>query len=131
MPVYDQSAGRAYVWVITSFLCFSLVAGGICLLIYLFYPPSETTHWLPILGVILVGLPWFFWFLTCMYRICSRVCGISIGIGGPGGCGGSGGNYSNAGGSVAASNISHGDQTRSKSTRSDDSEAPLSKSMSS
>lgn len=136
MPVHDQNAGRAFVWLITSFLCFSLVAGGICLSLYLIYPPSQNTNWLPLVGVILVAIPWIFWFLTCMYRLCSRVCGRNVGIGGGGGGGGGGsgndGNFSNAGGSVADNNnIGQVGQASCTSVRSNDSDAPLSKSMAS
>lgn len=90
----DPSAGRAFIWIVTCFLFFSILMGGACLVIYMILPETETTTWLPIVGLSLVCLPWFFWLLTFFYRIVSRACGfrVSLGIG------------ADAGGAVPANN---------------------------
>ncbi|KAK4593652.1 hypothetical protein RGQ29_017670 [Quercus rubra] len=54
---------------IISFLFFScIVCGGVFLSIYLFLPQSQSSAWYPIAGLILVGVPWLFWFLAYLYR---------------------------------------------------------------
>ncbi|KAF3968866.1 hypothetical protein CMV_007288 [Castanea mollissima] len=54
---------------IISFLFFScIVCGGVFLSIYLFLPQSQSSSWYPIVGLILVGVPWLFWFLAYLYR---------------------------------------------------------------
>ena len=54
---------------IISFLFFScIVCGGVLLSIYLFLPQSQSSTWYPIAGLILVGVPWLFWFLAYLYR---------------------------------------------------------------
>ncbi|GAB4835565.1 hypothetical protein Ancab_000474 [Ancistrocladus abbreviatus] len=78
MPVVEQRAGNCYIWVISVFLFLCIVAGGTFLALYLTDPGSASVHWYPIAGVILVGLPWFFWLLTCSYRLISRACGFRM-----------------------------------------------------
>lgn len=50
---------------------------------YMILPETETTAWLPMVGLFLVCLPWFFWILTFFYRVISRACGfrVSLGVG--------------------------------------------------
>ncbi|XP_038900833.1 uncharacterized protein LOC120087896 [Benincasa hispida] len=83
MSLVNPSAGRAFIWIVTCFLFFSIISGGGCLLMYMILPETETTAWLPVAGLSLVCLPWFFWLLTFFYRVISRACGfrVSIGIG--------------------------------------------------
>ncbi|XP_011649431.1 putative uncharacterized protein DDB_G0284715 [Cucumis sativus] len=83
MSLVNPSAGRAFIWIVTCFLFFSILSGGGCLLMYMILPETETTAWLPITGLSLVCLPWFFWLLTFFYRVLSRACGfrVSLGIG--------------------------------------------------
>ena len=50
----------------TFFVC--IVAGGTCLCLYIFLPGAQHTSWYPIVGFILVGIPWLFWLLTYCYR---------------------------------------------------------------
>ncbi|KAL5554953.1 hypothetical protein UlMin_037189 [Ulmus minor] len=95
MLVSDPRAGRAFIWLIYSFLFISIAVGGGCLVMYMILPDTTTTSWLPVVGVTLVCLPWLFWLFTFFYRIFSRVIGFRIGIGnraGSGRGGGAGGN---------------------------------------
>lgn len=48
---------------------------------YMVLPHSDTQSWLLAAGITLVCLPWLFWFLTFVYRVISRVCGLRVGIG--------------------------------------------------
>ena len=71
-----------------------IIAGGGCLLAYLLLPQEQVSSWLPVVGVILVCLPWTFWLLTFIYRIVSRAFGFRVSFGGNGGGkGGNGKNY--------------------------------------
>ncbi|KAK7358797.1 hypothetical protein VNO77_00736 [Canavalia gladiata] len=79
MSVSDPSSGRTFIWIIAGLLFISIMAGGACLVAYMILPESESTAWLPALGVTLVCLPWAFWMLTCLYRIFSRCFGCRIG----------------------------------------------------
>lgn len=82
MPVIDPRAGRAFIWVISWFLFLTIAGGGGCLVMYMILPETTTTSWLPVVGITLVCLPWFFWLSTFLYRIFSRVFGFRFGIGG-------------------------------------------------
>uniref|UniRef100_A0A9I9DSN7 Uncharacterized protein n=1 Tax=Cucumis melo TaxID=3656 RepID=A0A9I9DSN7_CUCME len=81
MSLVNPSAGRAFIWIVTCFLFFSIISGGGCLLMYMILPESESTEWLPITGLSLVCLPWFFWLLTFFYRVISRACGYRVSLG--------------------------------------------------
>lgn len=92
MAVYNNAGapGGSFICLISCFLFLSVVAGGGCLLMYMILPEPQTRgrHWLPIIGVALVCLPWVFWFLTFVYRLISRRSGSRFGIGNAGGAGG-------------------------------------------
>ncbi|KAM6563412.1 hypothetical protein CsatB_023410 [Cannabis sativa] len=81
MPVRDPRAGRAFICVISWFLFLTIAGGGGCLIMYMILPETNTTSWLPVVGITLVCLPWLFWLSTFMYRILSRIFGFRIGIG--------------------------------------------------
>ncbi|KAG0453588.1 hypothetical protein HPP92_024892 [Vanilla planifolia] len=68
MPSSDGMIGNIMVWSVTGLLFLSLVAGGSFLVLYVFLPPSEADAWFPTAGIILVGIPWIFWIVTCSYR---------------------------------------------------------------
>ncbi|PON38480.1 hypothetical protein PanWU01x14_312100 [Parasponia andersonii] len=85
MPVIDPRAGRAFIWAISWFLFLTIAGGGGCLVMYMILPETTTTSWLPIVGITLVCLPWFFWLSTFLYRILSRVFGFRLGIDGSNG----------------------------------------------
>lgn len=72
MAVSDPSSGNIYICLVSAVLLLSLVVGGAILVLYVVLPGSDP--WLPIAGISLVSLPWFFWFLTFLYRIFSRRC---------------------------------------------------------
>lgn len=61
---------------------------------YMILPETTATSWLPIVGITLVCLPWFFWLSTFLYRVFSRVFGCRIGVGG---CSGGGESNDNNG----------------------------------
>ncbi|KAE7996189.1 hypothetical protein FH972_000931 [Carpinus fangiana] len=61
---------RIYVVSILFFAC--IVAGGFLLCLYIFLPQTNSTSLYPVAGLILVGIPWAFWFLACLYRCCKR-----------------------------------------------------------
>lgn len=71
-PKVDEGQGRpggsGCLWFVTILLLISLLAGGACLVSYLILPPSQAPVWLPIVGLVLVALPWGFWIATCLYR---------------------------------------------------------------
>ena len=136
MPVSDPNSGRTFIWFVTCILFISLIAGGVCLGAYMFLPESETTPWMPVVGVTLVCLPWAFWFLTCLYRLFSRWCGCRFRIGIANG--GSGGNWGganaprNADVEVASQSTKGGgggELNRVSSVQSHESEMALAKSM--
>ncbi|PON78680.1 hypothetical protein TorRG33x02_237240 [Trema orientale] len=112
MPVIDPRAGRAFIWAISWFLFLTIAGGGGCLVMYMILPETTTTSWLPIAGITLVCLPWFFWLSTFLYRILSRVFGFRLGIGGCSG-GGSHGNNVVEEEAVAAAATSVYDQSNS------------------
>ncbi|XP_057978562.1 uncharacterized protein LOC131164968 [Malania oleifera] len=95
MPLTDPRAGSCLVWLVSSILLAATLTGGIFLSVYIIFP--EPRPWLPVAGVSLVCLPWFFWFLTFLYRVFSQLCGGRAGGGGTGGGagGGNGGNNIN------------------------------------
>ena len=80
MSLVDPSAGRAFVWIVFFSLFFCILSGGACLLVYIILPETETTAWLPVAGLSLVCLPWFFWILTFIYRVISRACGFRVSL---------------------------------------------------
>ncbi|GKV21587.1 hypothetical protein SLEP1_g31556 [Rubroshorea leprosula] len=106
MAVSGPSSSGLFIWIVTCILFLFIAAGGICLLAYMNLPESEITHWLPIIGLSLVCLPWLFWFLTFVYRVISRKFGFRMVIGGNSG-GGEDGNVSVSGDGAEASTIDH------------------------
>ncbi|KAL2934410.1 Stress response protein NST1 [Bienertia sinuspersici] len=70
---------RCYIWVIAIFLFSCILSGGTFLVLYMVsQPETPTTSWYPIIGIVLVCLPWFFWVLTVLYRILSRTLGFRM-----------------------------------------------------
>lgn len=68
----ERPGGSACVWMVTTLLLLSVLAGGGCLAGYVVLPPHEAPHWLPAVGLALVVLPWAFWVATCSYRCVRR-----------------------------------------------------------
>ncbi|KAK7350904.1 hypothetical protein VNO77_09947 [Canavalia gladiata] len=129
MPVADPSSGRTFIWIITCILFSSVLAGGGCLVAYMFLPESQVASWVPPLGVTLVSLPWAFWILTFLYRIFSRCFGYRIRVGiGEGEREGLGdGGNANAHGEPSVT--PNGGIDRALSVASHESEMPLARSM--
>ncbi|KAI5384149.1 hypothetical protein KIW84_071238 [Lathyrus oleraceus] len=132
MPVSDPSSGRKFIWVVACFLFISLIAGGACLVAYMYLPESETSSWVPVVGVGLVCLPWAFWFFTCLYRIFSRCLGCRVGLMSSGGANQSrNGDVEVAAQSTKGGSSSGGELNRASSVASHESEMALAKSISS
>ncbi|XP_021771878.1 uncharacterized protein LOC110736028 [Chenopodium quinoa] len=74
----DSKAGICYIWVISSLLLIFTVSGAVFLVLYMIQPAYLDTSLYPVIGGSLVCFPWFFWFLTLVYRIVSRACGFRM-----------------------------------------------------
>ncbi|KAH7680781.1 hypothetical protein IHE45_05G015700 [Dioscorea alata] len=109
MPASEGRAGNLCVWIIACLFFILIFSGGTFLVLYITLPASPVTAWFPITGLILVGIPWLFWIMTCIYRSITlyvsnlhesrppnRVATVTP-IGGGGG-GGAGGNAATPGG---------------------------------
>ncbi|XP_027343135.1 uncharacterized protein LOC113855705 [Abrus precatorius] len=127
MPVSDPTSGRTFIWIIAGLLFVSLMTGGACLVAYMVLPESETTSWIPTLGVTLVCLPWVFWLLTFIYRIFSRCFGCRFSIGG--GAGAGAGNCAVNADVEVPPHAKGGGLNRASSVASHESEMALTKSM--
>ncbi|GMI64983.1 hypothetical protein like AT5G17590 [Hibiscus trionum] len=60
--------GDARIYIVTTFFFVSIVTGGAFLCLYMFQPEEQSTPWYPVVGIVLVGVPWIFWIATYMYR---------------------------------------------------------------
>lgn len=120
MAVRDPQSGNTFVWLVSFALFLCIAAGGGFLVMYMILPESNSTSWLAIAGVTLVCLPWLFWFVTCMYRIFSRVFGFRMVVGF--GCDGGGGGGGSRGGENL--NLSNSYSTGSKGNNNDSPTAP-------
>ncbi|XP_057519221.1 uncharacterized protein LOC130799939 [Amaranthus tricolor] len=69
---------RCYIWVIAILLFSCIISGGTFLMLYMILPATPTTSYYPVVGIVLVCLPWFFWVLTMLYRILSRSLGFRM-----------------------------------------------------
>ncbi|KAK8628087.1 hypothetical protein V6N13_063799 [Hibiscus sabdariffa] len=56
------------IYIVSTFFLVSVVTGGAFLCIYMFQPEDNSTPWYPVVGIVLVGIPWIFWITTYMYR---------------------------------------------------------------
>ncbi|TYH00793.1 hypothetical protein ES288_A09G006500v1 [Gossypium darwinii] len=74
----DSDPGRTYIWTISGILFLCVTIGGGCLLVYITSPQSQSSQSLPIVGLVLVCMPWIFWILTILYRITSRAFGFRM-----------------------------------------------------
>lgn len=67
MPRQERKEdARIYIVIGLFFSC--VISGGTFLGLYIFLPPNDIKHWYPTAGMILIGIPWAFWFLTYIYR---------------------------------------------------------------
>ncbi|GMN61538.1 hypothetical protein TIFTF001_030632 [Ficus carica] len=63
----DQRKGDVRVYIVSGIFFSCIVSGGIFLGLYMFLPQTQSSAWYPILGMILVSIPWTFWFFTFLY----------------------------------------------------------------
>lgn len=66
----DERKGDVRIYVVSILFFACIVAGGVLLCLYIFLPQTNSTSSYPVAGMILVGIPWAFWFLACLYRCC-------------------------------------------------------------
>ncbi|OAY65497.1 uncharacterized protein LOC109723535 [Ananas comosus] len=66
----DEKAatGDVCVWLIVGLLFLVLLAGGTFLALYISLPAHAAPAWYPLVGISLIGVPWTFWLLMCVYR---------------------------------------------------------------
>ncbi|XP_039125451.1 neuronal PAS domain-containing protein 3-like [Dioscorea cayenensis subsp. rotundata] len=112
MPASEGRAGNVCIWIIACLFFILILSGGTFLVLYITLPASPVTAWFPIAGLVLVGIPWLFWIMTCIYRSITlnisnlyesrppnRIATVApIGGGGGDGGGGGGGNATTPGG---------------------------------
>ncbi|XP_010930848.1 uncharacterized protein [Elaeis guineensis] len=67
-PPPEARPGRKRFWFISCLLFIVLLIGGSFLVLYITHPADDIPFWFPIAGMILVGIPWLFWIMTCIYR---------------------------------------------------------------
>ncbi|KAM5550945.1 hypothetical protein ABKV19_027344 [Rosa sericea] len=64
----EQRKRDARVSIISALFFTCIVAGGVFLFLYMLLPGAQAKPWYPIVGLILVAVPWLFWIVTCAYR---------------------------------------------------------------
>ncbi|XP_068666346.1 uncharacterized protein [Aristolochia californica] len=62
-------AGDVRIWIVTLAFLGCILTGGTFLVMYISLPESPETAWYPVLGMVLVGIPWLFWLVTFLYRV--------------------------------------------------------------
>ncbi|KAF5749262.1 hypothetical protein HS088_TW04G01227 [Tripterygium wilfordii] len=67
----EGKRGDIRIYIISGFILACILAGGIFLGLYIFLPVAESQSWYPIAGIVLVAIPWAFWFFMYIYRCCS------------------------------------------------------------
>ncbi|KAL4351307.1 hypothetical protein GQ457_06G042890 [Hibiscus cannabinus] len=92
----ESDLGHTYIWTINCILFICVAVGGGCLLVYMTSAEPQSSNLLPVLGFVLVCMPWLFWIITIVYRITSRAFGFRMVTGnlygkGEGSTGGDGG----------------------------------------
>lgn len=59
--------GDPRIYIITLFFFLCITCGGLFLGLYIFLPETHSQSWYPIVGFVLVGIPWLFW--VCAYIV--------------------------------------------------------------
>ncbi|KAK1393732.1 hypothetical protein POM88_012788 [Heracleum sosnowskyi] len=57
---------------ISALFCLFVIAGGVFLIIYVYYP-DQSQSWYPVVALLLIGSPWIFWLLAYIYT-CMKAC---------------------------------------------------------
>ncbi|KAL4183822.1 hypothetical protein AMTRI_Chr11g157050 [Amborella trichopoda] len=65
----EHRSDNACLWLVSCLLLLVIMAGGVLLALDIAMPESESTQWFRPTGMVLVGIPWFFWFTTALYRV--------------------------------------------------------------
>lgn len=74
----ENPTEKCFIWIISVLLFICVFSGGALLVLYLCQPETSTTSWYPVVGILLVCLPWLFWFVTFLYRLLSRKFGFRM-----------------------------------------------------
>ncbi|KAK8710057.1 hypothetical protein V6N13_145400 [Hibiscus sabdariffa] len=74
----ESDLGHTYIWTINCILFICVAVGGGCLLVYMTSAESQSSNLLPVLGFVLVCMPWLFWIITIVYWITSRAFGFRM-----------------------------------------------------
>ncbi|XP_050386632.1 uncharacterized protein LOC126802951 [Argentina anserina] len=64
----EERKGDVRVSIISAVFFTCIVAGAVFLFLYMLLPGKKVKLWYPIVGLILVAVPWLFWTVTCAYR---------------------------------------------------------------
>ncbi|KAJ4950124.1 hypothetical protein NE237_026956 [Protea cynaroides] len=67
----EEKKDDSRMYVVSGLFFICILAGGSCLALYIKLPETTWTIWYAIIGMVLVGIPWTFWFLICVYRCCT------------------------------------------------------------
>ncbi|XWS64964.1 hypothetical protein CRYUN_Cryun05aG0049400 [Craigia yunnanensis] len=70
----ESKQGDARIYIVSTLFLACIVSGGAFLCLYMFRPEAESAPWYPVVGIILVGIPWIFWIGTYIYRCCAYCC---------------------------------------------------------
>ncbi|GER48718.1 prothymosin alpha-related family protein [Striga asiatica] len=68
----EEKEGDIRVPLVFTVFCLSVTAGGVFLVIYVFFP-GYSQAWYPIAALVLIASPWIFWLLTYIYA-CIKGC---------------------------------------------------------
>ncbi|KAG4176107.1 hypothetical protein ERO13_A11G221900v2 [Gossypium hirsutum] len=79
----ETKQGDARIYIVSTIFFLSICTGGAFLCLYMLQPKAESASWYPVVGIVLIGIPWIFWITTYLYR-CFEDCV----------CGSNGGNLS-------------------------------------
>ncbi|KAL5982739.1 hypothetical protein ACLOJK_016815 [Asimina triloba] len=72
MPPTPERTTDLRIWIVSSLFFVFIIAGGTFLGLYIAHPETEENSWYPVAGMVLVAIPWFFWFMTFCYRCCLK-----------------------------------------------------------
>ncbi|GAV88343.1 hypothetical protein CFOL_v3_31766 [Cephalotus follicularis] len=73
----EERKTDARIYIVTCLFFACIIAGGVLLGLYLIMPSTQSSNRYPIAGMILVGIPWAFWFFAYLYR-CFKPSGPQI-----------------------------------------------------
>ncbi|XP_058099710.1 uncharacterized protein LOC131244065 [Magnolia sinica] len=68
----EKRSSDLRIWIVSSLFFLFILSGGTFLGMYITHPETTDNGWYPIAGMVLVAIPWFFWFMTFVYRCCIK-----------------------------------------------------------